>query len=156
MKLNLQICPENEQHLFYSSNEIKSCIGHLRGDFGSGNEFYTSWFDKNMKLKTDDFKTELNKVINTLRTDYEYAVLTNRKAMESFLYFNPNYKIPNRQYNTIFAIKIDTKDNTYYLRCNPVKGDYEFYCYCYNADMLKKELLENQPQKNSHKREVAR
>ena len=31
------------------------CIGHLRGDFGAGKEFYTSWFDHRREYKTDEF-----------------------------------------------------------------------------------------------------
>ena len=36
------------------------CIGHLRGDFGSGQEFYTSWFDHRREYKTDEFKAEFD------------------------------------------------------------------------------------------------
>lgn len=46
------------------------CIGHLRGDFGSsGNGFYSTWFDTREQWKTDEFKAELDDVINALRED---------------------------------------------------------------------------------------
>ena len=76
--------------------------------------------------------------------------------MENFLYFNPSYKITEYQYSQTFGVKIDTKDNTYYLRCNPAQGDYEFYCFCYNTEMLKTELAQNLPQSKPHKRQEAR
>ena len=34
------------------------CIGHLRGDFGAGQEFFTSWFEHRGEYKTDEFKAE--------------------------------------------------------------------------------------------------
>lgn len=38
----------------------RSCIGHLRGDFGrDDNEFWTSWFDHQIGLKTVSFRDEL-------------------------------------------------------------------------------------------------
>ena len=46
------------------------CIGHLRGDFApSGYGFYTTWFDTREQWKTDEFKSELDDVINALRED---------------------------------------------------------------------------------------
>ena len=54
--------------LCYSQTEeqdkVTGCIGHLRGDFGSGQEFYTSWFDHRREYKTDEFKAELDEVVN--------------------------------------------------------------------------------------------
>lgn len=56
-------------------------IGHLRGDFdSSGQGFYTTWFDTRPQWKTDEFKAELDEVINALRSD-EYSLLKSRPAM---------------------------------------------------------------------------
>ena len=60
-----------------------SNIGHLRGDFASsGYGFYTTWFDTRPQWKTDEFKKELDKVINSLREDK--GLLHNRYDMSAF------------------------------------------------------------------------
>ena len=52
-------------------------IGHLRGDFGSNdNLFYTTWFDARPQLKSDEFKQDLDDVINAMRSE-EYGLLQN-------------------------------------------------------------------------------
>ena len=50
------------------------CIGHLRGDMGrEGNSFYTTWFDHQEDLKAQDFKSELDNLVNALRSDPAYT-----------------------------------------------------------------------------------
>ena len=50
-------------------------IGYLRGDFGSnGNWFYTTWFDTRSQWKSDEFKQDLDDVINALRS-HNYGLL---------------------------------------------------------------------------------
>lgn len=45
-------------------------IGYLRADLGpTGKEFFSTWNDFRKDLKTDEFKTEFDEVINTLRDD---------------------------------------------------------------------------------------
>ena len=64
------ILPEEQKYTYTQSWQIMSqtgCIGHLRADFGSGKEFYSSWDDHSADLKTPEFKRELDEVINTLR-----------------------------------------------------------------------------------------
>ena len=57
------------------------CIGHLRGDFDKdGNGFFTSWDNHRKEWKTDEFKSELDDVINALRSN-EYGLLQSRSAM---------------------------------------------------------------------------
>ena len=52
---------DEQKYTYAQSTQIEGqtgCIGHLRGDFGSGgNEFFTSWFDHRRDLKTDRSKT---------------------------------------------------------------------------------------------------
>ena len=60
-------------------------IGYLRGDFGSaGNEFFTTWADRWERYKTDEFKAELDDVVNTLRSG-EYGLLQDRTAMTGYV-----------------------------------------------------------------------
>ena len=62
------------------------CIGHLRGDMGrEGNGFYTTWFDHQEDLKTQDFKTELDNLVNALRFDPAYGgVLSRRSTLAAY------------------------------------------------------------------------
>ena len=56
-------------------------IGYLRGDFGSsGDQFYTTWFDTRPQWKSDEFKRDLDDVINALRSE-EYGLLQSRSQM---------------------------------------------------------------------------
>ena len=77
--MNLSIrpmAPAEHRYFYTQSQEIMAkagCIGHLRADFGSGGEgFYSSWDDHCPSLKSDDFKSELNQVIDALRQDSAY------------------------------------------------------------------------------------
>ena len=62
--------PADRLYAYNQSSQLEGqtgCIGHLRGDFGGGQEFYTSWFDHRREYKTDEFKAEFDEVVNTLR-----------------------------------------------------------------------------------------
>ena len=76
-----------KENFFNNNNaeQTKGLIGYLRGDFGkNGNEFYTSWFNKNEKLNKEPFKTEFDDVMKFLRerllTDRASPTLTPRTA----------------------------------------------------------------------------
>lgn len=70
-------------------------IGYLRGDFGSsGDQFYTTWFDTRPQWKSDEFKRDLDDVINALRSE-KYGLLKNRVAMRSFGRANKDSEIQN-------------------------------------------------------------
>ena len=54
-----------KENFFNNNNaeQTNGLIGYLRGDFGkNGNEFYTSWLDKNEKLNKEPFTTEFDNV----------------------------------------------------------------------------------------------
>ena len=134
---------DNEHGLFYSQadkDKALGCIGHLRGDFGSGTQFYTSWFDHLKDLKNDAFKQELDKVVNFLRDNPQYPVLKSRADMSEFCYKNPNSRIPGAWHKDVFGFKLETETHSYYLRCFPHAGDYNFYIYCYDNRYLLMEL----------------
>lgn len=110
------------------------CIGHLRGDFApSGYGFYTTWFDTREQWKSDEFKVELDEVINTLREDK--GLLHNRYDMSAFARSYPESAVKGN-YCTEYGFRVDTDKHAFLLRCNPTKGDYNFYCYCYVKDWL--------------------
>ena len=58
--------------LYFSRSEEQDktvgCVGHLRGDFGSGKQFYTTWWPhQHDALNTPDFKADIDRTINWLR-----------------------------------------------------------------------------------------
>ena len=136
--MEVRALTQPEQKYTYSqSTQIAGqtgCIGHLRGDFdSSGNGFYTTWDDHWDKWKTDEFKAELDEVINTLREGK--GLLHNRRDMAAFARANPDAAFMGN-YCTEYGFRVDTEKHAFLLRCNPTKGDYNFYCYCYVKDWL--------------------
>lgn len=87
------IAPNEWKYTYSQSMQLEGQtgnIGHLRGDFGSGGYgFYTTWNDHRPQWKTDEFKTELDDVINALRSP-EYGLLQNRPAMSEYARRFPN------------------------------------------------------------------
>lgn len=111
------------------------CIGHLRGDFDrDGNGFFTSWDDHRKDLKTDEFKAEFDDVINALRSE-EYGLLQNRSAMREYAAQYPESSFEGN-YCTEYGFRAETEKHAFLIRCNPMQGDYNFYCYCYVKEWL--------------------
>ena len=63
-----------QNYVYLQSSQISGQtgnIGHLRGDFAdSGYGFYTTWFDTRPQWKSEEFKNDLDEVVNTLREDH--------------------------------------------------------------------------------------
>lgn len=128
--------PADRLYAYNQSNQLEGqtgCIGHLRGDFGSGQEFYTSWFDHRSEYKTDEFKSELDEVVNALRE--KDGLFFSRGSMTKFCYQNPEAEFEGN-YCAEYGFKVQTPQHTYMLRCNPNYGDYNFYLYAYVARFL--------------------
>lgn len=123
--------------------ETSGCIGHLRGDMDSnGLGFFTSWDDHNREMKTDSFKTEFDDVVNALRFSEQYGgILKNRSALASFGYTHPETFFGKDSPN--FGVRADTEKYSYLVRCNPNKGEYNFYIYAYEKNKLNRQLSEN-------------
>ena len=86
--------PADRLYAYNQSSQLEGqtgCIGHLRGDFGAGKEFYTSWFDHRREYKTDEFKAEFDEVVNTLRE--KDGLLCTRGSMTRFCYQNPELSL---------------------------------------------------------------
>ena len=105
------------------------CIGYLRGDFGSsGSDFHNTWKDQRGQWNTDGFKAELEKVIHTLRGDN--GLLHNRHDMEAIVEGSPDAAFMG-ECGTVYGFRVDTDQHAFLFRCDPAKGDHNFYCYCY-------------------------
>ena len=120
------------------------CVGHLRGDFGSGKQFYTTWWPhQHNTLNTPEFKADIDRTINWLREQPD-SPLRDFDSMNRYC----------NRYERICAIKgallpscgfmVKTKQYVYMLRCTPVKGDYQFYIYCYQRKPFERAQKEQQ------------
>lgn len=133
---------EERKYTYAQSQQLRGqtgSIGRLRGDFdSSGYGFYTSWEDHRKDLKSNEFQNELDEVINTLRSD-RYGLLENRAAMVEFIRDYPESAIKGN-YVKEYGFRVDTEKYAYLIRCNPTKGDYNFYCFCYEKDSLDRHM----------------
>lgn len=133
---------EERKYTYAQSQQLEGqtgSIGHLRGGFdSSGYGFYTTWNDHRKQWKKDEFKAELDEVINALRSD-EYGLLKNRSAMSAYAKRYPDSAFKGN-YCTEYGFRADTEKYAYLIRCNPTKGDYNFYCYCYVKEWLNRHI----------------
>lgn len=141
MDLDMRALTEKEdKYTFSNSMQISmqcGLIGHLRADMDSdGNGFFSSWEDYRKELKTDEFKDEFDKVINSLREEGD--ILYNRKSLAKYCYSSPQAKMNNEQ--DYYGVRVDTQKYAYLCRLNPNKGEYNLYCYCYIKDWLDKHI----------------
>lgn len=128
--------PEERLYAYSQSSQIEGqtgCIGYLRGDFGAGQEFYTSWFDRRKEYKDDEFKAEFDEVVNTLRE--KDGLLCSRDSMSRFCYQHPETEFEGN-YCTEYGFRVQMPQHTYMLRCNLNQGDYNFYLYAYVTRFL--------------------
>lgn len=141
MDLDMRALTEKEdKYTFSNSMQISmqcGLIGHLRADMDSdGNGFFSSWEDYRKELKTDEFKDEFDKVINSLREEGD--ILYNRKSLAKYCYSSPQAKMNNE--HDYYGVRVDTQKYAYLCRLNPNKGEYNLYCYCYIKDWLDKHI----------------
>lgn len=131
---------EEQKYTYGQSSQLTSqtgSIGYLRGDFDRDDDsFYTTWFDEMVSRKTDTFKAEFDGVINALRFDERYGFpIAGRREMRDYVRNHPDSAFQGN-YTTEYGFRIDTANYAYLLRCNPLNGDYNFYCYCYESKWL--------------------
>lgn len=140
MKYQIKCADAEQKSMFYSDCEPSlrnACVGHLRMDFGSGNEFYSSWFGSREDLNDSAFKAELQEVVNELRRD---GLLKNRREMQLFCDAHQSLNLDES-----CGFSVETDSYIFLLRCRPERGNYDCYCYCYD----KRELLLAQEQRES-------
>ena len=70
--MNLSTLDQAEENLFFSMDEQadrrNGCIGHFRGDFGNGKQFFHDWFPhQGDKLNHEPFKSDFQRVVDWLR-----------------------------------------------------------------------------------------
>ena len=128
----------DEENLFFSSGvQNQACIGHLRGDFGRGTQFYTTWCDQHGGLKDQEFMDELDDVVNTLRKDGPLKDLT---AMRRFCEEHSQAQMSPWSGSEYYGFRVDTALHRYYLRFCPMEGNYNFYIYCYKTALWERTI----------------
>ena len=155
MSIEITVRPTTRTEDLYtytSSSQIQGqtgCIGHLRADMDSdGNGFFSSWDDHRGYLKSEQFKAELDEVINRLRFGPEDengdrhpdvdTFLANRSELGKYCWGQPSARMKTEEEN--YGFRVDTDTYTYMMRLNPNKGMYNLYCYCYRRDWLDQHL----------------
>ncbi len=141
-KYGITIRPMTEPERMYAYTQSQQimgqtgCIGHLRADMDTnGIGFFSSWDDHCGNLKTPEFKTEFDTVINAFRKDF----LANRSTLSKYCYAHPESAYPDSDLNE-FGFRADTAAFSYMMRLNPNQGAYNLYCYCYRRDWLDEHL----------------
>ena len=138
-------------HDLYFSQEEKDkangCIGHLRGDFGSGKQFYTTWWPhQNDTLNTPEFKRDIERTVKWLREQPDSPLKDFDTMKRCCARYMPSCEIKGGA-SPSCGFMVKTKQYVYMLRCTPVKGDYNFYTYCYRRQEFEK--ARTQPEKKN-------
>lgn len=117
---------------YFYSNESSSaieqrCIGHLRLDFGDGEEFWTSWWPHTADDANDAaFKAEFNALVGQLRKN----LFKSRCHMYKYLADYPTPPLEG-DFPRSYGYRVRTARCEYYIRCMPEKGNYNAHIYCY-------------------------
>ena len=137
------VCAEPEQKsMFYSDCEPElrnACVGHLRMDFGSDNEFWHTWWGNRNDLNDSTFKAELDGLVNELRED---GLLKNRNEMRRYCSAHKSIDLDGS-----YGFSAESENHVFLLRCRPERGNYDCYMYCYNEQELR--LAQSQEQDES-------
>ena len=132
------VANDDSLHDFYFSHseaqdKATGCVGHLRGDFGSGKQFFTTWWPhQGDQLNTPAFKADIDRAVNWLREQPD-SPLHDFDTMKRFCgRFERSCAIKGAMLPS-YAFMAKTKQYVYMIRCTPVKGDYQFYLLCAQA-----------------------
>lgn len=119
--------PNGNKDLFYSGSDSETrCIGHLRMDFGSGKEFWTSWHPHAAgEHNNAAFSGELQSLVSQLRK----TLLRNRARMYKYLAEYPAAVLEDGSLR-YYGYCVRTARYAFYIRCTPELGNYS-YIYCY-------------------------
>ena len=127
----LRPASEPEAGLFFAQtpeqDRAMGIIGHIRMDFGrSGKEFWHTWHPRGpQEWNTPVFSDELNSLVDELRKNGPL------KDMESMRrYCREHGGAISGGWVQNYGYVAESECYRYYLRCNPVRGDYNVYLTC--------------------------
>ena len=95
----------------------RDCVGYVRMDFGSGNEFWTTWCGNREDLNDRQFRAELNEVVNQLRKD---GLLKDRYSMHKLC-----ANISNLALGESHGFSAESENHLFLFRCLPLPGNYD-------------------------------
>jgi len=127
----LRVAKTDETPMFFALSPEEDaklhCIGHVRIDFGrQGTEFWHTWHPRGPEeLNTEKFKEDLGTIVDSLREN----VLKDFRSMERYCLEHGGEIRGGWVQN--YGYVVETEAYRYYLRCNPVKGDYQAYLMCF-------------------------
>lgn len=135
-------------NLYFSRSEeqdkIVGCVGHLRGDFGSGKQFYTTWWPHQAdRLNTPKFKADIDRTVNWLQEQPDSPLRDFDTMKRCCDRYERSCTIKQAALPSC-GFMVKTKRYVYMLRCTPIKGDYQFYIYCYQRKPFEKARKEQQ------------
>ena len=134
--------------LYFSRSEEQDkaigCVGHLRGDFGSGKQFFTTWQPhQNDALNTPEFKADIDRTVNWLREQPD-SPLRDLDTMKRCCDRYERACTIRQAMLPSCGFMVKTKQYVYMLRCTPIKKEYNFYIYCYRRENFEKVQKERQ------------
>lgn len=138
--LRHMLCPASPEDagLFYAQaperDEELGAVGHVRVDFGrDGKGFYHTWWPRGPdELNTQEFRDELDKVVNDLRK----GVLKDLSSMRRYCYGSDG-AIEGGTCCQNYGFTLETERYLYRLRCNPIESDYQCYLSCFDKQAQK-------------------
>lgn len=140
---------ETLHDLYFSRGEEQDkavgCVGHLRGDFGSGGkQFFTTWWPhQNDALNTPAFKADIDRAVNWLREQPDSPLRDFDTMKRCCDRYGRSCAIKGTLLPS-YGFMAKTKQYVYMIRCTPVKGDYHFYVHCYQRKPFEKAHRERQ------------
>ena len=143
--MDMTLRPMTGPEYFYcyaQSQQLSSqsgLIGHLRADMDTnGKGFFSNFFDFRKSLKSDDFRADLQELIDDLRSGKgEYDFLKDRDRLRAYCRKHPECDLGDGRE---FGLRVDTPHYSYMLRLNPNRGEYNLYCFCYVRQWLERHL----------------
>lgn len=137
----MQILPVPEDEYIFCHDirglEMENaCVGDLVGDFGaSGMEFWESWNGHNLEKNASKQALYKNEVANVILALRENGLLKDRYTMARHMARWSKAVVKSARSKQI-ALRIETKHQRLYLRCNPGSEDFDFYLYAYDRKKL--------------------
>jgi hypothetical protein len=139
-----KLLPSKDEGLLFfgldgETGERYGQIGFLRADFGkNGRDFYSTWIDRQVHLKSCWFKAEFDDVIDSLRNDGDKPPFASRENLAALCSATPGKELTARGNGYM----IRTLNYSYYFRCFPYPQTYDVYCFAYDNGYLLPELAD--------------
>jgi len=123
--------PEERMYAYRQSSQIAGqtgSMGCLQGSVGGCVEdFCQAWHDIWKAYKPEDFQTELDTVIQALRSE-KYRILRSRRDMAEYAGKFADSMFPSKD-SWECGFRVDTERQAYLIRCSPSVGNFDIYCY---------------------------